>query len=142
MFACSETFEQNITTYHLWRMNMLEHFFIRLACAPVSTTQEEWLLINNSDLFHPFHIHISPFFVTEIGQPRDSVRASSPSLANAVSDPFDEAALSGKVGDGEGCLAVVIARAHWPCLIRQQRLTRHSFNRGPNRATQPCRTRT
>jgi FtsP/CotA-like multicopper oxidase with cupredoxin domain len=35
---------------------------------PVSTTQEEWLLINNSDLFHPFHIHISPFFVTEIGQ--------------------------------------------------------------------------
>ncbi|MEK6258322.1 MAG: multicopper oxidase domain-containing protein [Planctomycetota bacterium] len=35
---------------------------------PVSTTAEEWLLINNSDLFHPFHIHISPFFVTEIGQ--------------------------------------------------------------------------
>jgi FtsP/CotA-like multicopper oxidase with cupredoxin domain len=35
---------------------------------PVSTTNEEWLLINNSDLFHPFHIHISPFFVTEIGQ--------------------------------------------------------------------------
>lgn len=35
---------------------------------PVSTTAEEWLLVNNSDLFHPFHIHISPFFVTEIGQ--------------------------------------------------------------------------
>ncbi len=35
---------------------------------PVSTTAEEWLLINNSDIFHPFHIHISPFFVTEIGQ--------------------------------------------------------------------------
>lgn len=35
---------------------------------PVSTTAEEWLLINNSDLFHPFHIHINPFFVTEIGQ--------------------------------------------------------------------------
>lgn len=35
---------------------------------PVSTTVEEWLLVNNSDLFHPFHIHISPFFVTEIGQ--------------------------------------------------------------------------
>ena len=35
---------------------------------PVSTTNEEWLLINNSDLYHPFHIHISPFFVTEIGQ--------------------------------------------------------------------------
>ena len=35
---------------------------------PVSTTSEEWLLVNNSDLFHPFHIHISPFFVTEIGQ--------------------------------------------------------------------------
>lgn len=35
---------------------------------PVSTTAQEWLLINNSDVFHPFHIHISPFFVTEIGQ--------------------------------------------------------------------------
>ena len=35
---------------------------------PESTTAEEWLLINNSDLFHPFHIHISPFFVTEVGQ--------------------------------------------------------------------------
>jgi FtsP/CotA-like multicopper oxidase with cupredoxin domain len=35
---------------------------------PVSTTAEEWLLINNSDMFHPFHIHINPFFVTEIGQ--------------------------------------------------------------------------
>lgn len=35
---------------------------------PVSTTAEEWLLVNNSDLFHPFHIHINPFFVTEIGQ--------------------------------------------------------------------------
>lgn len=35
---------------------------------PVSTTAQEWLLINNSDIFHPFHIHISPFFVTEVGQ--------------------------------------------------------------------------
>lgn len=35
---------------------------------PVSTTREEWLLVNNSDMFHPFHIHISPFFVEEIGQ--------------------------------------------------------------------------
>lgn len=29
---------------------------------------QEWLLINNSDVYHPFHIHISPFFVTEVGQ--------------------------------------------------------------------------
>ncbi len=35
---------------------------------PVSTTAEEWLLVNNSDMFHPFHIHISPFFVEDIGQ--------------------------------------------------------------------------
>ena len=26
--ACPKTFEQNITTYHLCRMNMREHFFI------------------------------------------------------------------------------------------------------------------
>ena len=24
--------------------------------------------MNNSSVFHPFHIHISPFFVTEVGQ--------------------------------------------------------------------------
>ena len=35
---------------------------------PSAKTAEEWLLINNSDMFHPFHIHISPFFVEEIGQ--------------------------------------------------------------------------
>jgi hypothetical protein len=35
---------------------------------PQATSSEEWLLINNSDIFHPFHIHISPFFVEEVGQ--------------------------------------------------------------------------
>jgi len=35
---------------------------------PQATSSEEWLLINNSDVFHPFHIHISPFFVEEVGQ--------------------------------------------------------------------------
>ena len=35
---------------------------------PQATTSEEWLLVNNSDMFHPFHIHISPFFVTEVGE--------------------------------------------------------------------------
>ena len=35
---------------------------------PVAGTAEEWLLINNSDIGHPFHIHINPFFITEVGQ--------------------------------------------------------------------------
>jgi FtsP/CotA-like multicopper oxidase with cupredoxin domain len=35
---------------------------------PVAGTVEEWLLVNNSDLYHPFHIHINPFFVEEVGQ--------------------------------------------------------------------------
>lgn len=35
---------------------------------PQATSSEEWLLVNNSDIFHPFHIHISPFFVEEVGQ--------------------------------------------------------------------------
>lgn len=35
---------------------------------PKSRTSEEWILVNNSDLYHPFHIHISPFFVEEVGQ--------------------------------------------------------------------------
>ena len=35
---------------------------------PEATTAEEWLLVNNSRIFHPFHIHISPFLVTEVGQ--------------------------------------------------------------------------
>ena len=35
---------------------------------PVATTAEEWYLINNSDIGHPFHIHINPFFVLEVGQ--------------------------------------------------------------------------
>ncbi|NJL27354.1 MAG: multicopper oxidase domain-containing protein [Thermoanaerobaculia bacterium] len=35
---------------------------------PVATTAEEWILINNSPIGHPFHIHINPFFITEIGQ--------------------------------------------------------------------------
>ena len=35
---------------------------------PTNQTAQEWILINNSSIFHPFHIHISPFFVTEVGQ--------------------------------------------------------------------------
>lgn len=35
---------------------------------PVATTAEEWVFINNSDIGHPFHIHINPFFVMEVGQ--------------------------------------------------------------------------
>lgn len=35
---------------------------------PASQSAQEWILVNNSRIFHPFHIHISPFFVTEIGQ--------------------------------------------------------------------------
>ena len=45
---------------------------------PQSTTVEEWLLINNSDMFHPFHIHISPFFVEEIGQLNYDSNAKDP----------------------------------------------------------------
>ena len=35
---------------------------------PIAKTGEEWILINNSDVSHPFHIHINPFFVVEVGQ--------------------------------------------------------------------------
>lgn len=35
---------------------------------PMATTAEEWLLVNNSSTFHPFHIHINPLFLTEVGQ--------------------------------------------------------------------------
>ncbi|MDW3192998.1 MAG: multicopper oxidase domain-containing protein [Cytophagales bacterium] len=35
---------------------------------PIATTAEEWILINNSDVGHPFHIHINPFFIVEVGQ--------------------------------------------------------------------------
>ena len=35
---------------------------------PRATSPEEWLLINNSDVSHPFHIHINPFYVVETGQ--------------------------------------------------------------------------
>lgn len=35
---------------------------------PIATTAEEWILVNNSDVGHPFHIHINPFFVEEVGQ--------------------------------------------------------------------------
>jgi len=35
---------------------------------PLAKTAEEWYLINNSDVSHPFHIHINPFFVVEVGQ--------------------------------------------------------------------------
>jgi hypothetical protein len=35
---------------------------------PVATTAEEWVLINNSPVGHPFHIHLNPFFITEVGQ--------------------------------------------------------------------------
>lgn len=35
---------------------------------PIAQTAEEWVLVNNSSVAHPFHIHINPFFVTEIGQ--------------------------------------------------------------------------
>lgn len=35
---------------------------------PVAQTAEEWILINNSGVSHPFHIHINPFFVEEVGQ--------------------------------------------------------------------------
>ena len=34
---------------------------------PLARTAEEWILINNSDVSHPFHIHINPFFVVEGG---------------------------------------------------------------------------
>ncbi len=45
---------------------------------PQSTTAEEWLLINNSDMYHPFHIHISPFFVEEIGQVNYNANTTGP----------------------------------------------------------------
>lgn len=35
---------------------------------PIAQTAEEWVLINNSAVGHPFHIHINPFFIAEIGQ--------------------------------------------------------------------------
>ena len=35
---------------------------------PLAQNAEEWILINNSDVSHPFHIHINPFFVVEVGQ--------------------------------------------------------------------------
>ena len=39
-----------------------------LPSLPRATTAEEYYLINNSDVGHPFHIHINPFFVVEVGQ--------------------------------------------------------------------------
>ena len=41
---------------------------LTLPSLPRATTAEEYYLINNSDVGHPFHIHISPFFVVEVGQ--------------------------------------------------------------------------
>ena len=35
---------------------------------PRAQSAEEYYLINNSDVGHPFHIHINPFFVVEAGQ--------------------------------------------------------------------------
>ena len=35
---------------------------------PRNTSAEEWYLINNSDVAHPFHVHINPFFIVEVGQ--------------------------------------------------------------------------
>jgi hypothetical protein len=35
---------------------------------PIATTAEEWVLVNNSDVAHPFHRHSNPFFVEEVGQ--------------------------------------------------------------------------
>lgn len=35
---------------------------------PQATTAEEWVLVNNTGAFHPFHIHINPLFLTEVGQ--------------------------------------------------------------------------
>ena len=35
---------------------------------PTNKQAQEWLLINNSSIFHPFHIHVNPFFVNEVGQ--------------------------------------------------------------------------
>lgn len=56
---------------------------------PESTTSEEWLLVNNSDMFHPFHIHISPFFVEEIGQLNyDGTKWGLKNLSDSNSSPF------------------------------------------------------
>lgn len=44
------------------------HEIANIPGEPVATTGEEWILVNNSPVGHPFHIHINPFFVTEIGQ--------------------------------------------------------------------------
>ncbi len=58
------------------------------ASQPTSTTAQEWLLINNSDVFHPFHIHISPFFVTEIGQLNYDTAKASWETRYIYDDPY------------------------------------------------------
>lgn len=40
---------------------------VTLPSLPRAKTAEEWILINNSDVGHPFHVHINPFFVAEVG---------------------------------------------------------------------------
>ncbi len=40
---------------------------VTLPSLPRAKTAEEWILINNSDVGHPFHVHINPFFVVEVG---------------------------------------------------------------------------
>ena len=46
--ACPKTFEQNITTYHLCRMNMLEHFFCFCLRFAFDTTKK-WNLKHHLD---------------------------------------------------------------------------------------------
>ncbi len=59
---------------------------------PTATTAQEWLLVNNSDVFHPFHIHISPFFVTEIGQLNYDTASNSWQTRYIYDDPTNHVA--------------------------------------------------
>ena len=45
---------------------------------PRTGTEESWTITNTSDQPHPFHIHVSPFWVYDITENGKSVRATNP----------------------------------------------------------------
>ncbi len=91
---------------------------VTLPSLPRAKTAEEWILINNSDVGHPFHVHINPFFVVEVGvlsyesgkwlirtetaasEPqRPAYSASTPSGSVVRGDPGKVMSVQGVVGN-------------------------------------------
>ncbi|MEM1180989.1 MAG: multicopper oxidase domain-containing protein [Acidobacteriota bacterium] len=53
---------------------------------PRTGTEEEWTIKNTSEIRHPLHIHVSPFWVTGIKE-HMCLRESSPQVKRCVLDP-------------------------------------------------------